>query len=316
MWPWHICTTMCTRASQWEAAVLAQRAQPGALRPSRGAGRGRAWRGLRRDRTCVCLWLMHVVCGRSQPKAVKNYPLIKKKTKKPCIDLGVETQTPQKSQRNKPWPPLSPAFPSRIENEWNAKKGLVGHLPEKATAATPVLLPGGSQGRGAWWAAVYGVAGSQTWLSHASAPAWGIPGTGGLVGCRLRGCGESDTTERLHFHALEKEMATHSSVVAWRIPGTGEPGGLPSIAHSQTRLKRLTSSRIPWSLYSCTPCTILCSTHICMTLRDITFGHLSILPYPLKWKLHTGRASDVFTLWHILQVLKKRAVEWLCGAHL
>ena len=30
----------------------------------------------------------------------------------------------------------------------------------------------------------------------------------------------------LHFHALEKEMATHSSVLAWRIPGTGEPAGL------------------------------------------------------------------------------------------
>ena len=36
-------------------------------------------------------------------------------------------------------------------------------------------------------------------------------------------------TERLHFHALEKEMATHSSVLAWRIPGTGEPGGLLSM---------------------------------------------------------------------------------------
>ena len=34
-------------------------------------------------------------------------------------------------------------------------------------------------------------------------------------------------TERLHFHALEKEMATHSSVPA--PPGTGEPGGLPSL---------------------------------------------------------------------------------------
>ena len=33
----------------------------------------------------------------------------------------------------------------------------------------------------------------------------------------------------LHFHALEKEMATHSSVLAWRIPGMGEPGGLPSM---------------------------------------------------------------------------------------
>jgi len=37
-------------------------------------------------------------------------------------------------------------------------------------------------------------------------------------------------TERLHFHihfhALEKEMATHSSVLAWRTPGTAEHGGL------------------------------------------------------------------------------------------
>ena len=39
----------------------------------------------------------------------------------------------------------------------------------------------------------------------------------------------SDFTFTLHFHALEKEMATHSSVLAWRIPGTGEPGGLPSM---------------------------------------------------------------------------------------
>ena len=52
---------------------------------------------------------------------------------------------------------------------------------------------------GACWAAVHGVAGSP------------------------------DTTERFHFHALEKEMATHSSVLAWRIPGMGEPGGLPSM---------------------------------------------------------------------------------------
>ena len=51
---------------------------------------------------------------------------------------------------------------------------------------------------------------------------------------------ESDTsdsvkTKRLHFHALEKEMATHSSVLAWRIPGTGEPGGLPSMGSHRVR---------------------------------------------------------------------------------
>ena len=39
----------------------------------------------------------------------------------------------------------------------------------------------------------------------------------------------SDFTFTLHFHALEKEMATHSSVLALRIPGMGEPGGLLSV---------------------------------------------------------------------------------------
>ena len=68
---------------------------------------------------------------------------------------------------------------------------------------TPVFLPGESRGRGAWWAAVCGVAQSWTRLS--------------------------DFTFTFHFHALEKEMATHSSVLAWRVPGTGEPGGLPSM---------------------------------------------------------------------------------------
>ena len=42
-------------------------------------------------------------------------------------------------------------------------------------------------------------------------------------------------TERLHFHALEKEMATHSSVLAWKIPGMGKPGGLPSMGSSRVR---------------------------------------------------------------------------------
>ena len=45
----------------------------------------------------------------------------------------------------------------------------------------------------------------------------------------------SDFTFAVHFHALEKEMATHSSVLAWRIPGTGEPGGLPSMESHRVR---------------------------------------------------------------------------------
>ena len=70
---------------------------------------------------------------------------------------------------------------------------------------------------------------------HSSTLAWKIlwmeePG-------RLQSMGslESDTTERLHFHALEKEMATHSSVLAWKIPGTAEPGRRPSMGLHRVR---------------------------------------------------------------------------------
>ena len=33
---------------------------------------------------------------------------------------------------------------------------------------------------------------------------------------------------------LEKELAAHSNILAWRIPGMEEPGGLPSMAESDT----------------------------------------------------------------------------------
>ena len=56
---------------------------------------------------------------------------------------------------------------------------------------------------GAWWAAVHGVAKSQTRLSN--------------------------FIFTFHFHALENETATHSSVLAWRIPWMEEPGGLQSM---------------------------------------------------------------------------------------
>ena len=49
--------------------------------------------------------------------------------------------------------------------------------------------------RGAWWAAVHGVAKSRTRLS--------------------------DFTFTFHFHALEEEMATHSSVLAGESQGRG-----------------------------------------------------------------------------------------------
>ena len=64
---------------------------------------------------------------------------------------------------------------------------------------------------------------------HSSTLAWKIPWTEEPGGLQSWGRQESGTTERLHFHALEKDMTTHSSVLAWRIPGTEEPGGLPSM---------------------------------------------------------------------------------------
>ena len=63
--------------------------------------------------------------------------------------------------------------------------------------------------RGAWWAAVHGVAKNWTRLS--------------------------DFTLTFHCRALEEEMATHSSVLAWRIPRTEEPGGLLSMGLHRVR---------------------------------------------------------------------------------
>ena len=62
---------------------------------------------------------------------------------------------------------------------------------------------------GAWWAAVHGVAKSQTRLS--------------------------DFTFTFHFHALEKEMATHSSILARKIPWMKEPGRLLTMGSQRGR---------------------------------------------------------------------------------
>ena len=86
-----------------------------------------------------------------------------------------------------------------VESIANASAAILGYY------SIPVLLPGKCHG----------------WRS--------------LVGCSPWGREESGTIERLHFHALEKEMAKHSSVLAWRIPGTGEPGGLLSMGSHRIR---------------------------------------------------------------------------------
>ena len=80
--------------------------------------------------------------------------------------------------------------------------------------------------RGAWKAAVHGVANSRTRLSN--------------------------FTFTFHFHALEKEMATDSSLLAWRIPGMGEPGGLPSMGSHRVGhgWSNLAAAAMCWDVYT------------------------------------------------------------------
>ena len=97
---------------------------------------------------------------------------------------------------------------------------------------------------GAWWAAVHGVAKSQTQLSN--------------------------FTFTFHFHALEKEMATHSSILAWRIPGKGgaEWAAIYGVAKSRTRLKRLSSSSSSNPIISLGRgvCVCVCDMKKCISL--------------------------------------------------
>ena len=108
--------------------------------------------------------------------------------------------------------------------------------------------------RGAWKAAVHGVAEGWTRLS--------------------------DFTFTFHFHALEKEMITHSSVLAWKIPGTGEPGGKSfSASPSQGRwdpdsLRQELSLGGKATAWECSPGRSLCLTKssACGRLWQFAFG--------------------------------------------
>ena len=67
---------------------------------------------------------------------------------------------------------------------------------------------------GACYAAIHGVAKSQTRLS--------------------------DFTFTFYFPALEKEMAAHSSVLAWRIPGMGSLVGCRLWGHTESETTEVT----------------------------------------------------------------------------
>ena len=104
----------------------------------------------------------------------------------------------------------------RVGHDWATSLSLFTFMHwRRKWQPTPVFLPGKSQGRGS------------------------------LVGCRLWGHEESDTTKWLHFHfhALEKEMATHLCSCLEN-PRDGEAwwAAVYGVTQSQTRLKWLSSS--------------------------------------------------------------------------
>ena len=57
----------------------------------------------------------------------------------------------------------------RVRHDWATSLSLFTFMHwRRKWQPTPVFLPGESQGRGAWWATVYGVAQSRTWLKRLS----------------------------------------------------------------------------------------------------------------------------------------------------
>ena len=114
-------------------------------------------------------------------------------------------------------------------------------------------------GRGAWWAAVHGVAKNRT---------------------RLRVFAFT-----LHFSCIPEGNGNPLQCLAWRIPGTAEPGGLPSmgVAQSQTQLKQLSSNSSKHDVISNTP---IKNVGLPSFLKNETF---------LWFKLH-GREKSSWTI--------------------
>ena len=70
----------------------------------------------------------------------------------------------------------------RIGHNWATSLSLFTFMHwRRKWQSTPMFLPGESQGWGAWWAAVYGVAQSRTWLKRLSSSSMGIGGNGALA---------------------------------------------------------------------------------------------------------------------------------------
>ena len=96
----------------------------------------------------------------------------------------------------------------RVGHDWATSLSLFSFMHwRRKWQPTPVFLPGESQGRGS------------------------------LVGCRLWGRTELDTTEvtQQQLCIPGKSMAPHSSTLAWEIPWTEEPDRLQTMGSHRVR---------------------------------------------------------------------------------
>ena len=115
----------------------------------------------------------------------------------------------------------------RVGHDWATSPSLFTFMHwRRKWQPTPVILPGESQGQGAWRAAVYGVALSWTRLKRLSSSSsrlvLGLPG-GSVVKNPPTNAGEVGLVPGLG-RSLEKERATHSSILSWEISMTEESG--------------------------------------------------------------------------------------------
>ena len=120
----------------------------------------------------------------------------------------------------------------------------------------------------AWQAVVHGVAKSRT---------------------RLR-----DLTFTFHFHAL-KEMASHSSTLAWRIPGTWEPGGLPSMGHTELDTTKATQQQQQQQQFNinCVLYRVSSYKNIILSVIPLKFVFFSMLSFLDDFSVAFATASNV-----------------------
>ena len=127
----------------------------------------------------------------------------------------------------------------RVRHNWATLLSLFTFMHwRRKWQPTPVFLPGESQGRGTWWAAISGVTQSRTRLNRLSnlvtAINTGSPGGTSVkeLGCQCRRC------KRPGFDPCVGKIPWRRAWLhggSWKIPWTQEPGWLWSIRSQRVR---------------------------------------------------------------------------------